>query len=129
MKTAVAVPLHGHEPLLLPGRTFRLPPHPAPLLHLQLLPLWAPRSLEPPELNSAAVGEGWVAAALVLGSANAEDRLEVAQWLWARSLEADSQESRALGPVRTRKKELETTVKMSMRTLHDRLWTLPLSNR
>lgn len=119
MKTVVAVRLRDHELLPLPGRTPHLLQHPVPLLPLQLLPPWAHRSLEPPVLSLEVVEEAWAAAALAQGSANAGDRLVAALGQWALSLVEGSLVSQVLGPVRTKRKELGTTVKMSMRTQHD----------
>lgn len=75
------------------------------------------------------MGEAWGAAALAQGSANAGDRLEAAPGPWALCLEEGSLGLRAPEPVRTRKKEPATIVRMSMRTQHDyRLWTPQLWN-
>lgn len=129
MKTTVAVRLHDHELLLLPGRTLHLLLHPVPPPLLQPLPLWVHQSLEPPVLNWGVVEEAWAAAALAQGSANAGDRLVAALGQWALSLEEGSLGSRVPGPVRTKRKEPGTTVKMNMRMQHDyRLSTPPLWN-
>lgn len=119
MKTLVVVRLRGHEPLPLPGHTPHLLPHPVPLPLLQPLPPWAHRNLESPVLSWGVVEEAWGAVALAQGSANAGDRLVAALGQWALSPVEGSLGSRVLGPVRTKRKEPATTVKMNMRMRHD----------